>query len=74
MNYKYYLVQDPDALWTYGIFTDYEKARDFIVSLCLPGFPVLEIFGTNENPDTYLPGDTLLIYNPKTDKIQEVKQ
>lgn len=60
-TYKNYLVQDIDTTWTYGVFDTFAKALQFINTLSLPESPVLEIFGTDEDPDTYLTGDTLFV-------------
>ena len=68
--YKYYLVQPVEGdSWTYGIFSTYGKAHQFITNLILPDSPVLEIFGTDDAPDTYLTGETLFIYNSATGEI-----
>lgn len=65
-TYKYYLVQDIEAKWTYGVFNNFGKAHIFIQGLILPDFPILEIFGTDENPETYLTGDVLYVYDSKS--------
>lgn len=67
-TYKHYLVQDIEAKWTYGVFDYYGKAHTFIQGLILPDSPILEIFGTDENPETYLTGDTLYILDTKTNQ------
>ena len=65
-TYKYYLVQDIGARWTYGVFNTFGKAHIFIQGLILPNFPILEIFGTDESPEVYLTGDVLYIYDSKS--------
>lgn len=63
-TYNYYLVDDTsNDGWTYGLFRDFETAKLFCINLILPGSPILEIIGTDEDPDTYKFADTLWIYD-----------
>ena len=67
-TYKNYLVQTvaDGGGWTYGVFPTFEKAHDFIQNIILPEKTVLEIFGTDDDPDTYLTGETIIYYDTTT--------
>lgn len=65
-TFKNYMVIDvTNEDWCLAEFQDYEKAKDFIKAVVLKDSEQLEIWGTDEDPDTYTSCRTVYIRNLK---------
>jgi hypothetical protein len=66
-EYKNYMVQeifeDEDQEWTVAVFTDYKKAVDFTEAYAPKEGKRIEIWGTDEDTDTFLTAETLYVRN-----------
>ena len=66
-KYNNYMVQeifeDEGQEWTVAVFTDYKKAVDFTEAYVPKEGKRIEIWGTDEDTDTFLTADTLYVRN-----------
>lgn len=66
-EYKNYMVQeifeDEGQEWTVAVFTDYKKAVDFTEAYAPKEGKRIEIWGTDEDTDTFLIAETLYVRN-----------
>ena len=70
-TYNYYLVMEVDHYknedpWMVACFTNYDKAVEFANHYIPREDSLIEIFGTNEDPNTYITCVIVYARNPKT--------